>query len=112
MSRDDDSFDYSFYRTHLPRPIRREMPRSQPRREQAVTTPLPRIQRKCGDVIPPGQIKSAVKNLLAHEPDLTVEQIRARLNFGAVTVSTTTLSGFRTEFRHSLRVMRDAGLLK
>jgi hypothetical protein len=107
----EDDFDYSYYRNPASyRTVRRE--RSTPR-EASPLKPLerPRVRRSAGEPIPAGQIKTAIKQLLVRDPALSVDQIFERLNFG-VTVSRTTVSGIMTEFRHSLRFIRQAGLLK
>lgn len=106
-NREDQSFDYSYYKSRLPRKARRQMRDVQP---EPKAMP-PRVRRVGPDPIPAHEIKAEIKKLLLREPGLQVEQIFKRLNF-AVTVSKTTVSGIRSEFRHSLQVITDAGLLK
>lgn len=107
----EDDFDYSYYRNPQSyRTVRRERPT--PREALPLKPPeRPRVRRSAGEPIPAGQIKNAIKELLVRDPALSVDQIFERLNFG-VTVSRTTVSGIMTEFRHSLKFIREAGLLK
>ncbi|EKS40406.1 hypothetical protein HMPREF9696_00857 [Afipia clevelandensis ATCC 49720] len=50
--------------------------------------------------------------MIAAEADMSLDDIMHRLRRFEVTVSRTTVSGIMTEFRHSVRIMREAGLLK
>lgn len=56
-------------------------------------------------------LKSKIKNIILDNPAATVDAILKKLD-PKVTVSKTTVSAIRTEFRHSLKVVQDAKLLK
>lgn len=51
--------------------------------------------------------------MLAANPDIGLDEIMRRLKrYDDVTISRISVSAIMTEFRHSLRIMREAGLLK
>lgn len=106
----EDDHDYSYYRhTRVPTPRRTRKP--EPREPHPLAAFGVGRVRRDAPVIEDKDFKSAIKRLLAHEPDLTVDQIFERLRF-SVRVSRNTVSGIRTEFRHSMRVLREMGMLK
>jgi hypothetical protein len=98
-SRDDQSWDYSFYKSKLPTRRRREAPE----REHYVRKPRapePRVG-----------LFRAVKEILLDDSDASINEIIKRLNTH-IRVSPIVVSVIKTEFRHSLRVIRAAGLMK
>lgn len=99
-----DDFDYSYYRDL--RSSRGGQP-EQPKRERKPSGLFlfKRQQPSTGD------FSTSVKWILARDPDLSVDEIIQRLNTDAL-VSKVAVSAIKTEFRHSLKVVRDAGLLK
>lgn len=103
-----DDWDYSYYRNgQTPTPRRQRDVAKQPEAKPLLDFSGRRVTRTA-PLVPASEAKVAIKRLLAFEPDLTVDEIFQRLRF-AVTVSKTTVSGIRTEFRHSMRVLRDVG---
>lgn len=107
-----DDHDWSYWRNQ-PAPTPRR--RAKPEPKQSDSNPLSNFSgrrvMRTEPLVPASEAKVAIKRLLAFEPDLTVDEIFQRLRF-AVTVSKTTVSGIRTEFRHSMRVLRDVGWRK
>ncbi|WP_157169994.1 hypothetical protein [Afipia clevelandensis] len=97
-----DDHDWSYYRGR-PAPTIRRIPK-----RQAEHSPPRRRFRP--ERLP--SLKSEVKRMIAAEADMSLDDIMHRLRRFEVTVSRTTVSGIMTEFRHSVRIMREAGLLK
>lgn len=99
----EDDHDYSYYRGRPAPTIRRTRKPAQ-KLERAPRHP-PQLES-----FP--SLKSEVKRMLAAKGDISLDDIMHRLQRFEVTVSRTTVSGIMTEFRHSVRIMREAGLLK
>lgn len=64
-----------------------------------------------GDTEATPALKVKIKNIILDNPGATVDAIMKKLDT-KVTISKNTVSGIRTEFRHSLKVIQDAKLLK
>ncbi len=99
----EDDHDWSYYRGRSAPTIRRT------RKPMPRTDSKPR-HRPQPENLPP--LKTTVKRMLAVEPDMTLDQIMRRLDRFEAIVSRTTVSAIMTEFRHSMRVLRECGLLK
>jgi hypothetical protein len=97
-----DDFDYSYYHNlRSSRGSRREAPE----REREHYARKPRAQE------PRVGLLRAVKEILLDDPDASIGEIIERLNTH-IRVSPIVVSAIKTEFRHSLRVIRAAGLMK
>lgn len=58
---------------------------------------------------PRGDLRTMVKRILLDHPDANVDEIIERLNT-SIRVSPIVVSAIKTEFRHSIRVIKAAGL--
>lgn len=102
----EDDHDYSFYRRGSTAPTIRRTRKPMPR-----TDSKPSRNRPPPDGLPP--LRTEVKRMLAANPDIGLDEIMRRLKrYDDVTISRISVSAIMTEFRHSLRIMREAGLLK
>lgn len=99
-----DDHDWSFYRRGVSPTIRRA------RKPMPRTDSKPSRNRPPPEGLPP--LRTEVKRMLAANPDIGLDEIMRRLKRYDVTVSRISVSAIMTEFRHSMRIMREAGLLK
>lgn len=100
----EDDHDYSYYRGRPAPTIRRT------RKPMVRTDSKPSHHRLYQEALPP--LKATVKRMLATNPDMTVDEVMRRLDRFSVTVSRTTVSVLISDFRQTMRIMREAGLLK
>lgn len=101
----EDDHDYSFYRRGVSPTIRRT------RKPMARTDSKPSRNRPPPEGLP--SLRTEVKRMLAANPDMTLDDIMRRLKrYEEFTVSRISVSAIMTEFRHTCRILREAGLLK
>lgn len=97
-NRDDQSWDFSFYKSRSPaRNRRRSITNASGNESGRPPRPITSLLQV------EGGLKGSIVRLLSREPYLSVDDVFNRFDFGNITVSRTTVSAIISEFRRARR---------